>query len=256
MVLGTGAADEELLSEEASAGVRAFWCERYDAFGNAKRIGPYRELYANGQIRLEATYVKAGETTRLEGPVEIRNDDGSPFLRGFLKGGEWAGDLVIFHETGEPWFEGNFKQGRLDGPLRTHHADGALESETRFSRGGEHGLARSFFAPSAGGRLKSEVRVESDQIVGAHRVLDSKGELRREFNGNDDWNDDGTDWQAAGVPRTTRLSSLPAEIPSEAAVSHGLDEVWPIGDALPVGPATASATSTSAATYEELDASN
>lgn len=248
MVLGTGSTDEDLLSEEASAGVRAFWCERYDAFGNTQRLGPYREVYANGQIRLEATYVKAGKTTRLEGPIEIRNDDGSPFLRGFLKEGEWAGDLVIFHETGKPWFEGKFEQGRLEGPLRTHHADGALESETRFSRGREQGLARSFFATSAGGRLKSEVRVESDQIVGAHRLLDSKGGLRREI----DWNADGKNRQAVGVPRP----SLHTKMPNEAAASRGLDAVWPVGGTLPVGPAAASPFPTSAAGHQETDASN
>lgn len=102
MILGTGPADAEILSAEASVGVRAFWCERYDAFGRAKRLGPYREVYANGQIRLEATYVKAGSGVRLEGPVEIRNEDGSPFLKGFLKQGEWDGPFEIFYDETPP----------------------------------------------------------------------------------------------------------------------------------------------------------
>ncbi len=244
MILGTGTADRDLLSEEASVGVRAFWCERYDAFGNTQRLGPYREVYPNGQIRLEAMYMKAGKTTRLEGPVEIRNEDGSRFLRGFLKAGEWAGDLVMFHETGQPWFEGKFEQGRLVGPLRTHHADGALESETRYSSGQEQGLARSFFATAAGGRLKSEVRVERDKIVGAHRLLDREGGPRREI----DQAAGRTDWQTVGVPQPTPAP----ETPSEVTQPRGLDAVWPIGEAVPVGPAAAS----SAATPEELDASN
>ena len=165
MILSTGPPDDAFLSEEASAGVRAFWCERYDAFGNAQRLGPYREVYANGQIRLESTYTKAGDTTRLEGPVEIRNDDGSPFLRGFLKGGEWTGPLVMFHETGKPWFEGKFEGGQLDGPVRTRHSDGALESETRYSEGQEQRRARATRAtPSPG--LDAVWPVEQSAPVG------------------------------------------------------------------------------------------
>jgi hypothetical protein len=251
MILGTGEVDEEILSAEASVGVRAFWCEHYDAFGRARRLGPYREVYPNGQIRLEATYVKAGETVRLEGPVEIRNEDGSPFLRGFLKGGEWAGEFVIFHESGQPWFEGHFEQGRLDGSLRTHHADGALESETKFSDGREQGLARSFYGTAAGGRLKSEVRMHSDQIVGAHRLLDRKGGLRREI----DWNADAGDWQSVGVPRTAAPSKAPAVSPEP----QGLDAIWPIAPTAPTPtgetPASASGFSSGSA-RKELNASN
>jgi hypothetical protein len=70
------------------------------------------------------------------------------------------------------------KDGKLHGGVRTLYPDGALESETRYQRGREHGLARSFHPARSGGRLHSEVRVESDRPVGTHRVLDVEGHLR------------------------------------------------------------------------------
>jgi len=113
------------------------------------------------------------------GPVSIRNEDGSLFLRGFLEEGSWSGPLEIFHETGAIWFEAIFEAGRLEGALRTRFPDGALESETRYQAGREDGLARSFYPTASGGRLKSEAHVEADRLVGQHRLLSPEGELIR-----------------------------------------------------------------------------
>lgn len=177
--LASGRPDPDLFASGASKDVRAFWCERYDANGNSKRAGPYWEIYSNGRTRTRANYVDS----QLTGPVSIRNDDGSRFLRGFLEAGEWSGTLEIFHENGAVWFEAHFESGRLDGALRTHFPDGALESETRYQEGREDGLARSFYPTAAGGRLKSEAHVEADRLVGRHRLLDPEGELMRSI----DW---------------------------------------------------------------------
>ena len=171
--LASGAPDSSLLAREASHGIRAFWCERYDSAGVPIRFGRYQEIYANGQVRVRSQYVDE----KLSGPVEIRNDDGALFVRGFLKAGDWNGNFQIFHENGTVWFESLFRQGQLEGPLRTHHSDGGLESETQFQGGREDGLARSFYSSTAGGRLKSEVHVEADQIVGPHRLLNQNGNL-------------------------------------------------------------------------------
>jgi hypothetical protein len=171
--LATGRPDKNLISHEASKGVRAFWCERYGANGTAIRTGPYWETYANGRTRTVAHYVDS----RLTGPVSIHNEDGSLFLRGFLDSGEWSGALEMFHQNGAIWLDAHFAAGSLEGDVRTRFPDGALESETRFQAGREDGLARSFYPTTAGGRLKSEAQVEADQLVGSHRVLDRKGKL-------------------------------------------------------------------------------
>jgi hypothetical protein len=173
--LATGRPDADLFAAEASKGVRAFWCERYDVIGIATRAGPYWETYPNGRTRTKASYVDS----LLEGPVAIRHEDGSLFLRGFLEAGEWSGPLEIFHDSGRIWFAAQFESGRLEGALHTHFPDGALESETRYQAGREDGLARSFYPTAAGGRLKSEAHVEADRLVGQHRLLDPKGELVR-----------------------------------------------------------------------------
>jgi hypothetical protein len=170
--LASGDPDPTIFADEASRGVRAFWCERYDAHGNSTRTGPYQEIYSNGRARMQANYVDS----RLEGPVTIRHEDGSLFVRGFLEEGEWSGALEIFHPSGATWFEARFESGQLEGILRTRFPDGALESETRYQAGREDGLARSFYSSYAGGGLKSEAHVEADQIVGRHRLLDREGE--------------------------------------------------------------------------------
>jgi hypothetical protein len=185
--LATGRPDPGLFAIEASKDVRAFWCERYDSNGITKRSGPYWETYSNGRTRTQANYVDS----RLKGPVSILNEDGSLFLSGFLEGGEWSGPLEIFHENGAVWFEARFDSGHLEGALRTRYPDGALESETRYQAGREDGLARSFYPTAAGGRLKSEAHVEADQLVGRHRLLDSRGKLIRSI----DWEIGPAAWE-------------------------------------------------------------
>ena len=187
-VLASGRPDPSLFADEASKDVRAHWCELYDSNGTPTRTGPYWETYPNGLTRTRAHYV----ASRLKGPVSIRNEDGSLFLRGFLEKGEWQGTLEIFHESGEIWFEAHFDSGRLEGTLRTHHPDGALESETRYQAGREDGLARSFYSTAAGGRLKSEAHVEADQLVGQHRLLNPKGDLIRSI----DWDIGPAAWRS------------------------------------------------------------
>lgn len=189
-VLATGDPDPAVFSVEASKGVRAFWCERYDEFGMATRVGSYWEIDASGQPRTEAGYVDS----RLAGPVTVRNEDGGLFVRGFLENGEWSGRLEIFHENGVPWLEADFVAGQLEGDLRTRFSNGALESETHYQRGYEDGLARSFYPTAVGGRLKSEAHVEADQIVGRHRVLNPEGRLIRSI----DWNSGPAEWASGG----------------------------------------------------------
>jgi hypothetical protein len=197
--LASGRPDSSLFARRASEGVRAFWCERYDENGQTKRTGAYWEVYANGRPRTQGLYVES----RLTGPITIRHEDGSLFLRGFLDRGEWSGPLEIFHANGEVWFEARFEAGLLDGALRTHFPDGSLESESHYQRGREDGLARSFYPTSVGGRLKSEAHVEGDQLVGLHRVLDHDGELVRTI----DWDDGPAAWLA---PATRPAAADPA----------------------------------------------
>ena len=197
--LATGRPDPDLFASEASKDVSAFWCERYDENGIATRTGPYWETYSSGGTRTQANYFKS----RLKGPVSIRNEDGSLFLRGFLEEGEWSGQLEIFHESGATWFEAHFDSGHLEGALRTHFPDGALESETRYQAGREDGLARSFYPTAAGGRLKSEAHVEADRLVGRHRLLDRRGDLIRSI----DWDIGPAAW------RSVRPSPSPIPVP-------------------------------------------
>jgi hypothetical protein len=205
--LATGRPDADLFAGEASKGVRAFWCERYDAIGIATRAGPYWETYSNGRTRTKANYVDS----RLDGPVAIRHEDGSLFLRGFLKAGEWSGPLEIFHDSGSIWFAARFESGRLEGALRTHFPDGALESETRYQSGREDGLARSFYPTAAGGRLKSEAHVEADRLVGRHRLLDRRGNLIRLI----DWDTGPAAWRS--VPATPASADLARPAPATSA---------------------------------------
>jgi antitoxin component YwqK of YwqJK toxin-antitoxin module len=206
--LASGRPDRSLFSAAASKGIRAHWCERYDAQGRTTRTGPYWEVYPNGRPRTQALYVGS----RLSGPVTIRNDDGSLFLRGFLEKGEWSGELEIYHENGEVWLEARFDAGRLDGPVRTHYPDGALESESRYQNGREDGLARSFYSTALGGRLKSEAHLEADDFVGRHRILSRRGELVRSI----DWSAGPAAWRARAadtVPAAPRPGPASAQRP-------------------------------------------
>ena len=209
--LATGRTDPDLLADEASNGVRAFWCERYDSYGTATRTGPYWETYSNGRIRTRAHYVDS----QLQGPVSIYDQDGPLFLRGFLEAGEWSGVFELFHWNGSVWLEAHFEAGQLEGALRTRFPDGALESETRYQAGREDGLARSFYPTAAGGRLRSEAHVEADQLVGRQRLLDRKGELIRTI----DWNTGPIAWR--------RAKNLPAAAdpaaPDRASTKRELD---------------------------------
>ncbi len=209
MALVSGVPDSTLFAIEASAGIRAFWCERYDEFGTATRIGPYREIYSDGQLRVTATYVDS----KLAGAVAIRYQDGSLFMRGFLADAEWTGSVEIYHPSGATWFEATFDSGRLEGRLRTRYADGALESETRFQAGYEDGLARSFYSTAAGGRLKSEARIEADQIVGLHRLLNREGDVVRTI----DWSDGPPAWRPIQLEATVEESD-PMRDPSSFAI--------------------------------------
>lgn len=159
--LATGAADPGIFAREASRGVRAFWCETYDAYGNSRRAGPYWELHPDGSTRTRARYVDG----RIDGPVEIFDEEGNLWLRGELAGGAWAGPLEIFHPNGARWLSARFEAGRLEGPVETRFPDGGIESRTRFQAGREHGIATSYYPAMAGGGLRSQVRVEADEIV-------------------------------------------------------------------------------------------
>lgn len=202
-ILAGGDPDRAIFASEASRGVRASWCERYDRYGKATRTGPYREIYPTGALRTEARYVRS----RLQGRVTVRNEDGGLFLRGFLVGGEWVGEFELFHPNGALWLETHFDHGVLEGATRTHYADGALESETRFQNGREDGLARSFYPSSLGGRLKSEVFVEADRMVGQHRILDRRGAIIQSI----DWDTGPIAWRTTQpAPASSDSSSAPA----------------------------------------------
>jgi hypothetical protein len=159
--LATGAADPGIFAREASRGVRAFWCETYDTYGNSRRAGPYWELHPDGSTRARARYVDG----RIDGPVEIFDEEGNLWLRGELAGGAWTGPLEIFHPNGAQWLSARFEAGRLEGPVETRFPDGGIESSTRFQAGREHGIATSYYPAVAGGGLRSQVRVEADEIV-------------------------------------------------------------------------------------------
>ena len=188
MVLSSGRPDPTLFAPSASVGLRGHWCESYDARGVATRSGRYWEVGTDGRTRTEANYI----ASRFEGPVTSYHDNGAVFMRGFLAAGEWHGKYELFDEQGALWFEANFQAGRLDGLVRTLHADGNLESEARFKKGREDGLARSFYPSAAGGRLKSEARIEADAFVGVHRVFGRTGELTRSI----DWSTSRVSWRS------------------------------------------------------------
>lgn len=179
-VEASGPPDPMLFAADASRNVRARWCERYDDWGRSTRSGPYQEIYANGALRVRARYVDS----RLDGTVEIRHENGRPFLAGRLREGEWDGPLALFHENGGPWWVGRFQAGRLHGTVRSYYADGAIESEANFQSGREDGLARSFYPRTVGGGIKSETRMEADLLVGAHRLFAPGGQLRRSLRGD------------------------------------------------------------------------
>ncbi len=159
--LATGAPDPAIFAREASRGIRAFWCETYDEDGNARRSGVYWESYPDGTARTRARYVDS----QIAGGVEIFDEDGALWLRGELAAGDWTGPLEIFHANGERWLAARFAGGQLDGPVETRFPDGTIESRTQFQRGREDGVATSYFPASVGGGLRSQVRVEGDEIV-------------------------------------------------------------------------------------------
>ena len=172
-IRASGAVDETVFSRAASRGVRAEWCERYDALGRAERVGRYVERHPNGRVRLEATY-RGGV---LSGPVVAYHENGAVFLRGALVGNDWQGAVSLHHESGALFWSGTFSEGRLEGRVELRHPDGGLAAESRFQAGREDGAARSFHPRSLGGGLKSEVHVEADAFVGIHRVFDHEGKL-------------------------------------------------------------------------------
>lgn len=159
--LATGRPDPALFAYEASRGVQAFWCETYDAEGIAHRAGAYWDQHPNGSTRVRARYVDS----RIDGPVEIFDEEGALWLRGDLAGGAWSGPLELFHANGGRWLAAHFRDGALDGPVETWFPDGSLESQTNFQNGREDGIASSFYPAAVGGGLRSQVRVEGDQIV-------------------------------------------------------------------------------------------
>lgn len=169
----SGEPEDSLIARAASKGVRAVWCERYDAAGRTHREGAYRDFHPNGSVRAEGTYV----ASRLDGPVRVFHDNGAPFLVGTLDRGHWDGELRLFHPNGAPWIELHYRRSRLHGPARMQHPDGSPADSTTFQKGREDGLARSYYPKSAGGRLQSEVHVEADRIVGTHHLFDPGGQL-------------------------------------------------------------------------------
>ena len=172
--LAGGPIDETVFARDASRGVRAEWCERYDALGRAVRVGLYRERYPDGGVRLVARYVDG----RLTGPLVAYHEDGAVFLRGELAAGRWRGRLSLHHPNGELFWTGAFEDGRLDGRVELRHPDGGLAAEMRFQNGREDGPARSFYPAARGGGVQSEVHVEADALVGIHRVFDADGHVR------------------------------------------------------------------------------
>ncbi|MBY0399136.1 hypothetical protein K2X89_02495 [Myxococcota bacterium] len=118
-------------------------------------------MHANGVTRVRANYVDS----RIDGPVEVFDEEGQPWLRGELQAGAWNGPLELFHANGSRWLAAQFRAGRLDGPVETWFPDGSLESRTHFQDGREDGIATSYYPAVAGGGLRTEVRVEGDQIV-------------------------------------------------------------------------------------------
>lgn len=159
--LATGSSDTAIFSREASGGVRAFWCEAYEVDGNARRDGAYWEIYPDGTTRTRARYVDS----RIAGPVEVFDEEGGIWLRGELADDAWTGPLEIFHANGARWLAANFRAGQLDGPVEMRYPDGSVESTTYFQNGREDGIATSYYPAAAGGGLRSQVRVEGDEIV-------------------------------------------------------------------------------------------
>jgi hypothetical protein len=172
-IRASGAPERTIFSRQASVGIRAEWCEVYDASGRSTRVGAYIERYPTGLLRLEASYQGA----RLRGPVIAYHENGEVFLRGTLDDGEWSGAFSLYHENGGTWIAADFDGGLLNGPVTTLYPDGSRASETTFQRGQEDGLARNFYPTALGGGLRSETFVESDEVAGIRKRYAPSGEM-------------------------------------------------------------------------------
>jgi antitoxin component YwqK of YwqJK toxin-antitoxin module len=100
-------------------------------FGCGIQDGPYREYYANGQLKDEEFY-RGGKR---EGLSRWYYEGGKLKGEATFKNGEQEGWLKDYYENGQLKFEAIYKNGKPDGPFKFYDEKGQLKNEGVFRNG-------------------------------------------------------------------------------------------------------------------------
>ncbi len=96
------------------------WYEKKFSNG-VKRIGEYKELWADGMVHLKCNYNLLGE---LDGWCENYYDNGKPNCKNFYKNGKLEGESRTWWRNGRPWITCYYKDGKLHGNCESWTKDG------------------------------------------------------------------------------------------------------------------------------------
>lgn len=127
------------------------WCETPKVDERpAKREGPARTYYDDGQVWVESAY----HDGRLHGPYVEYHRGGRKAREGGYEQGDRTGRWTFFFEDGTKEEESGWTKGFPDGPFSNYWRNGKLRTEGRRCRGVQCGKWRSF---DEDGRLTGSV---------------------------------------------------------------------------------------------------
>lgn len=150
---------------------------------NNRANGRYREWFANGKIKIQATVIggiadlhpSAESGWLFHGPTLAYNDDGLLIASILYEKGVLEGESVYFHDNGSVWKKCPYHKGLADGEFTVFSPEGILIKTSFFVNGKKDGVFMRY-ANSSPQKILSREEYKNDRLFsGAY--YDDNGEL-------------------------------------------------------------------------------
>ncbi|MBN8703270.1 MAG: hypothetical protein J0M08_09400 [Bacteroidetes bacterium] len=110
-------------------------------FSESKKIGLWKEYFANGNIKNKIPY----ENGRPSGYAVIYHENGKIYEEGLWKNNRWIGDYKLYYDNGQVAQEFKFNtSGKREGPQKYYYENGQVMIEGSWQEGKEAGLLKEY----------------------------------------------------------------------------------------------------------------
>lgn len=106
--------------------------------------------------------------------LEIRHENGEPFLRQYYKDGKLYRKLKYYHENGQLWIEEFYIDGRFEGERKIWHSNGQIKYRQFYDAGKPDGKCKTWHE---NGVPDKQYFYRNGELVGEYKEWDENGDV-------------------------------------------------------------------------------